>query len=111
MKNILAFLLFIFIIVALYGFAFTTPVLDEPTGKTIFTNSKCNTCHSVQSQNITTKKQNPVDLSQTGKNKTTELFTKYLKKLEKINNKNHPALWKGTDPELETLTKWLVTLK
>lgn len=111
MKNIVAYLLFVFTIVALYGFAFSNPVLDDPPGKTIFVNNKCNTCHSIQTQGVTTKKTNPVDLSTIGKSYKADFLMKYLQKTEKINNKNHPAAWKGTDPDLETLTKWLGTLK
>lgn len=83
------------------------------TGKDIFTDAKCNTCHSITSQGITSKQADKYpDLSKIGEKKiATETLKKYLLKEEKINDKNHAVKFKGTDEELTTLVNWLNTLK
>lgn len=98
-------------IVALYGFAFTISSNPDGDGKKIFTDNKCNMCHTVTSQGIESKKSDAKDLSTVGQDKTTELLTKYLKKEAKLNDKDHKSSFKGSDEDLKILVDWLLTLK
>ncbi|MCE1188969.1 MAG: cytochrome c [Ignavibacteria bacterium] len=112
MKNVLLYLLTAVMIVALYGAAFAnTP--DEPAGKKVFTDAKCSACHSVQTAGIEAKmkKKDTPDLGGIVTKKNAELVKKYLVKQEKINDKNHPAQFKGTPEELAKLVEWLGTVK
>jgi mono/diheme cytochrome c family protein len=111
MKNIAAFLSFVFAIVILFGFTFSINGNSEPDGKKIFVDKKCGTCHSVTSQDLTSKKKDASDLSDAGEKGNAEFMAKYLTKKEKIDGKEHKAAWKGTDEELKTLSEWLAGLK
>ncbi len=114
MKTVFYYLTSFIIILTLFGFSFLNISSNtEPEGQKIFTDSKCNTCHSIKSLNIEAKlkKKDIVDLSVIGKSVNADLLNKYLMKKEKINDKQHPALFKGTEKELEVLSKWLCTLK
>lgn len=106
-KSIFVTLVATFLVV---GFVFAqTP----KSGKDIFTDSKCNTCHSVTSQGIASKQADKYpDLSKIGEKKiAVETLKKYLLKEEKINDKNHAVKFKGTDEDLTILVNWLNTLK
>lgn len=111
MRNIIAYLTSIIIIVALYGFAFTISSNDDPAGKKIFVDQKCNMCHTVKSAGIESKKSDATDLSNVGAELKSEEMIKYLKKETKLNDKNHKASFKGSDEELIKLVEWLSTLK
>lgn len=111
MKNIIIYLVVVVTIVALYGFAFAFTGNPEGDGKKIFTDNKCNMCHTIQSQGIESKKSDAVDLSNVGKDKTAELLNKYLKKEAKVNDKDHKSSFKGSDEDLKILVDWLLTLK
>jgi mono/diheme cytochrome c family protein len=84
---------------------------DDP-GKTIFLDQKCNMCHAVEAAGITAKSagKNP-DLSAAGANKTADWFVKYLKKEEALDGKKHAKGFTGKDEDLQTLAKWLESLK
>lgn len=102
------------IAIVVVSFLFTTMITAEsPTGKDIFVNSKCNTCHAIKSQDITSKQADKYpDLSNVGdKGITAENLVKYLNKEFDINGKKHPVKFKGTEDELKTLVDWLLTLK
>ena len=111
MKNIAAFLAFIFAVVFLFGFTFSINEYGDPDGKQIFVDKKCGTCHTVTSQELTSKKKDALDLSNSGVKGDAEFFAKYLNKKVKIDGKDHKTAFKGTEKELETLSNWLVTLK
>lgn len=111
MKNIIAYLGIIIVIVALYGFAFTISSNDDPQGKKIFVEQKCNMCHTVKSVGIESKKSDATDLSNVGAEMKSEDIIKYLKKEMKLNNKDHKTAFKGSDEELKKLVEWLSTLK
>ncbi len=111
MKNIIIYLLFVFTIVALFGFAFTVGQVKEPEGKKIFLQNKCTMCHSVHALNIKSEKKEAVDLSKPGNNLTEDFVTMFLTKSEKLNNKKHKVSFKGSEKELSTLAKWIVSLK
>jgi cytochrome c2 len=111
MKNIITYLSIITVIVALYGFAFTLSSNDDPAGKKIFIDNKCNMCHTVKSAGIESKKSDATDLSNVGAQMKSEDIMKYLKKEMKLNNKDHKTAFKGSDEELTKLVEWLSTLK
>jgi hypothetical protein len=111
MKNIAAFLVFVFTIVFLFGFTYSINGNSEPDGKQIFVDKKCSSCHTVTSANITSKKKDASDLSNAGAAGDAEFMAKYLTKKEKIDDKVHKAPWKGTEQELKTVSEWLVSLK
>lgn len=80
--------------------------------KKLFTDKKCNVCHSIEAVGIKKKpNQKPPDLSTVGSEKTAEFLVKYLKKQETIEGRKHMGTFKGSDEELEALTKWLGSLK
>ena len=111
MKNVLAYILFLFFIIALYGVAFAGPG-EEPAGKKVFVDSKCGTCHAVESAKLVTKSKKPApDLSSIGTAKKADFLHKYLMKQEKIEGKAHPVAFKGSEEDLKKLTEWLGTLK
>jgi hypothetical protein len=111
MKNTFFFILFISAIVALFAFAFSFSQSTELDGQQIFADSKCIKCHSVESLEIVSSKDKPLDLSNVGADKDAEFLKKYLVKEEMINDKKHKTKFKGSDEELNTLVDWLLTLK
>jgi len=111
MKNILIYLGLVITIVALYGFAFTIADEKSDDGKKVFVDNKCNMCHTVTVAGIESKKSDASDLSTTGKDRTVEFLTKYLKKEAKLDDKDHKSSFKGTDEDLGKLVDWLSTLK
>jgi len=111
MKNILIYLGLVITIVALYGFAFTIADEKSDDGKKVFVDNKCNMCHTVTVAGIESKKSDASDLSTTGKDRTVEFLTKYLKKEAKLDDKDHKSSFKGTDEDLAKLVDWLSTLK
>jgi hypothetical protein len=91
-------------------------------GKGLFLQYKCNSCHTIEAQQVVKKedkseesdsksKKKPPDLSGVGKKHTGEWITKYLNKLESIEKEKHPKKFRGTEAELKTLSTWLSTLK
>lgn len=111
MKNISLYLLFVFGIVVLYGFAYSTSIVDDPDGKSVFVDKKCQMCHTVQSFEITSNKKDATDLSSVGNEMSVELIVSYLKKETEFNGKLHPPAFRGTDEELQALSVWLGSLK
>lgn len=111
MKNIAVFLAFIVTVVFLFGFTYSMNEYSGPDGKKIFVDKKCTMCHSVTSQDITSKKKDAVDLSITGASGDAEFMVKYLNKKEKIEGKQHKAPFKATEEETKALTEWLAGLK
>ena len=111
MKNTLFFILFISAIVALFGFAFSFSQDKDLDGKQIFIDSKCNNCHIVTSMEITSKKDDAVDLSNAGSIGDAQLIKSYLLKETKLNDKNHKIKFKGSEAEFNALVNWLLSLK
>lgn len=90
----------------------TTAVAAEALdGKAIFLAQKCNMCHSVSSAAIEGKAQSEStkgpDISTASIKADDATLGKYLRKLEKINDKLHKKEFKGTDEELAALISWL----
>jgi len=111
MKNTFFFVLFISAIVALFAIAFSFAQDQGIDGKKIFVDAKCNSCHTVTSMEITSKKDDATDLSNAGALGDAQLIKSYLMKEAKINDKEHKMKFKGTDEELNGLVNWLLTLK
>jgi len=111
MKNIVAFLGFIFTVVFLFGFTYSINGYADPDGKQIFVDKKCTTCHTVNSAQVMSKKKDAVDLSNVGASGNSDFISKYLNKKEKIDGKDHKTAFKGTEKELQTLSDWLAGLK
>ena len=99
------------------------PATAAKDGKTLFLDNKCNTCHTIQAQSIAKKKaeatdakeekseKKPPDLSSVGLERTAAWMSKYLMKTEAIKGEKHGRKFRGTEPELATLTTWLETQK
>lgn len=111
MKNTFFFIVFISTIVALFAFAFSFSQDQDLDGKQIYIDSKCNNCHTVTSMEITSKKDDASDLSNTGALGDAQLMKSYLLKEAKINDQDHKLKFKGTEAELDVLVDWLLTLK
>lgn len=103
------FVLFVFAIVGLYGFAFS--MNTEDPGQKVFVDQKCGSCHTVTAADLTSKNKKATDLSSVGKEYKADFLEKYLAKKEKIDGKEHKAAFKGSDKELKDLAKWLESLK
>ncbi len=102
------------IAIVVVTFLFTSMITAEKsTGKDIFVNAKCNTCHAIKSQDITSKQADKYpDLSNFGNSGVSEENAiKYLNKEFDINGKKHPVKFKGSEEELKTMVEWLLTLK
>jgi hypothetical protein len=111
MKDTLYFVVFISVIVALFAFAFSFSRDGDIDGKQVFTDSKCNNCHTVTSVEITSKKSDASDLSNAGTLGEANLLKSYLLKEAKINDQDHKLKFKGSGAELDALVNWLLTLK
>jgi cytochrome c553 len=110
MRNIMLYLMLVVAIVFLYGFSYSINAHDSE-GKKVFTDKKCMSCHTVESEGIESKKKDAHDLSTVGTDRDADFFMKYLKKEEKIEGKEHKIAFKGTDEELKDLADFLATLK
>lgn len=85
---------------------------DAEQGKIIFRENKCQSCHSIEAAGMKKKpNQKPPDLSAVGSEHEAAFLTAFLKKKETINERKHAVSFKGSDEELDTLVKWLVSLK
>jgi CxxC motif-containing protein (DUF1111 family) len=111
MKDTFLYVLFISAIVALFAFAFSFSQDQDSNGKQIFMDSKCNNCHTVTSNEITSRKDDAVDLSNVGSVGDAQLISNYLLKEAKINEKDHKIKFKGSEAELNALSDWLSSLK
>ncbi|MGE5621120.1 MAG: c-type cytochrome [archaeon] len=84
----------------------------DADGKKIFEANKCTMCHSLKAEKIeATGKSKAPDLSTVGATQKPEWIEKFLKKNEKLEGKQHPIVFKGTDAELKTLATWLASHK
>ncbi len=81
-------------------------------GKTIFTDEKCDRCHSIRALGIKHTGQKEIsDLSNAGSLYSREFIVKYLNREESIKGKKHLKNLKSEGADIETLAKWLSTLK
>jgi cytochrome c551/c552 len=110
MKNLFVYLVFVFIIVLLFGFAYSINP-EGGDGKSLFVEKKCNTCHSVEVAQVESKKKDAVDLSKVGDKHNADFLAKFITKKEKIDDKEHKIVLKGTEEEIKTISEWLSSLK
>ena len=95
-----------------------------PAGQKVFTEAKCQMCHTVYSAGIgeppaeDAKKEEeeeaaagPPDLSMAGAGRTAEWISLFLQKKEALNDKKHVKSFEGSDEDLAALAGWLLTLK
>jgi mono/diheme cytochrome c family protein len=85
----------------------------EDPGKKAFLDNKCNMCHSVSAEAIekkTTASKAP-DLSGIGAKQNADSIVKFLKKEMDMNGKKHSKSWTGKDADLQSIAKWLESLK
>lgn len=89
-------------------------------GKELFLASKCNKCHTVESQGIAQlpvagteePSKKPVDLSKIGNEHDAAFVRSWLLREVADEGKKHKApKFKGTDAELGTLADWVAALK
>lgn len=83
-------------------------------GKAAFLENKCNTCHSIDSQEIAKKseKMKGTDLSNIGNQaESVEWLKGYIKKEIKKDDEAHKKTWKGSEEQLDAIVEWLMTLK
>jgi mono/diheme cytochrome c family protein len=111
MKNITIYLLLVLSVVALYGFAYAIADNDEPAGKKLFIDNKCNMCHTVKLVGIESKKSDASDIKTLDKEKSTEFWMQYLMKKEKLNGKDHKTAFKGSEEDLAKIVEWLLTIE
>jgi len=115
-KKFFISIVFLFACFVLVGSAICADT--EPAGKKIFVDSKCNVCHSIDSQGVAKKgtaakpgdKKFP-DLSTVGDQRTADWIAKFVSKKEVLNGKKHSKGWTGKEEDLKTLTEWLASLK
>jgi mono/diheme cytochrome c family protein len=91
---------------------------ESESGKKLFLDNKCNSCHAVESRGIQKKgaassgeKKGPPDLSGIGSARKAEWLTGYMKKENDIQGKKHIKAWTGNDEDLATIVKWMESLK
>ncbi|MBX7151088.1 cytochrome c [bacterium] len=97
-------------VISLFGSSGYTQTKDD--GKTIFLATKCQLCHSIQSDGIERSgKKEYSDLSKIGAKRTADWIMKYLKKQETIDGVKHMKVLTNNDTEIETLAKWLASHK
>ncbi len=110
------FLIHVGLIALVFVFFSCSVFAEDSPGKKIFIDSKCNVCHSIDSQGVakkttSNKPDGPPDLSNVGALHKADWMTKYLNKEEARNDKKHIKAWTGKKEDLEILVKWLETLK
>ena len=101
-------------ILAILAFVFVMPVsAADEAGKKLFTDNKCNSCHSIQSQGIdkTMASSKAPDLSEVGSTRDAQWISNYLEKKADIEGKKHVKGWTGSADDLKVLSDWLSTLK
>jgi len=95
------------------GFSFNS--FQDPDGKKILEENKCDKCHSVSTVGIeaekTTGKMAGGDLIDLGEKYEAEWISKYIKKEADKEGKSHKKEFKGSDEELQALVDWLLEQK
>lgn len=110
MKNVVVYFALAASVILFFGFAYSYNP-EGGDGKSIFTEKKCITCHSVESEGIESKKKDAVDLSNVGDKFNAEFLAKFLVKEEKIDGEAHKTVMKGTEEEIKTVSEWMASLK
>ena len=89
-------------------------------GKAVFTELKCNSCHSVDSQGIKAVEEEPeegeepvkpTDLSDAGGKHDAKWIKDWLMKKVDVDGKKHRKKFAGTPAQLDAVATWLASLK
>ena len=95
--------------------AIAAPSFADDAGKKAFVDAKCGRCQTIASADITasvkSEKMKGPDLDKIGAQRDAEWITKFVEREIQLDEKNHKSAWKGSDEELETISKWLASLK
>lgn len=93
----------------------------DEEGKAIFLKSKCNTCHTIESQEIAQLApegegeeedgEKPKDLSDVGSRRDAKWIKGWLTKQVEVDGKTHRKRFGGQPPELDALAAWLASLR
>lgn len=81
--------------------------------KELFTDNKCNMCHSVPKADIKSKMPTkyPELPNKIAKETKIDDLVKFIKQETKLNGKKHGLKFKGNDEELKSILKWLQEIK
>ncbi|MBT8386339.1 MAG: cytochrome c [Ignavibacteria bacterium] len=100
---------------ALFVLGFSFNSFDDPDGKKLFEDNKCNLCHSVSTVGIEAEKKAGKmaggDLIDLADSYEADWIVKYVKKETEKEGKSHKKPFKGTDEELQALVDWLLEQK
>jgi mono/diheme cytochrome c family protein len=109
MKRYLVGTLFVGSLLAILALAPASDTLAAADGKAVFDAQKCSMCHSVQTLGITAKTKAEEMLGKDLSKVETDpaLLAKYLRKQEKIGDKDHKKEIKISDEEMTALIDWL----
>lgn len=112
MKKLLPFVLTTFCFLASSLLLAQESKTEDP-GKKAFLDNKCNICHSVSAEGIEKKTaaSKAPDLSGIGAKQNADVLVKFLKKEVDMNGKKHSKTWTGKDADLQSMAKWLESLK
>ena len=94
--------------------SFAMPRAQAADGKQLFQDNKCNTCHSIKSQQVESTKKGDdkiVDLSKVGNSHDSAWIKQWLNKEAEKDGKKHKKKWSGSEGDLDTLVNWLASLK
>ena len=113
MKKGMVFLGSAFLVLAFLMASVPMVKADDAAGQKLFTDHKCNTCHSIDSQKVVKKmaSSKAPDLSTVGDERNSEWIVKWLNKEEALDGKKHPSTWSGKPEEQKALADWLASLK
>jgi hypothetical protein len=102
---------------AMIGAASINNLAAGADGKAIFTDSKCQNCHSIDALGIKRTAEPkageliPADLSGEGLKHNADWFTGWLNKEVELDGHKHLKKFKGSAGDLTTLSNWLATMK
>ena len=107
------------LLVFVLSFALMTINAQDKTkkdGKTVFVESKCVTCHTINIFDLKPEKkpklkETPPDLSYIGDEFKADFIMKWVTKKVKLHGEKHPFKYEGTDEDLTILANWLESLK
>ena len=89
--------------------------VDASTLEPSFEELKCNRCHALEKFEIeattTSEKMLGPDLSDVGAKRDAEWLAKFLQREIELDGSKHKSPWKGDEKQLESLSKWLASLR
>ncbi len=97
--------------------AVSAPVADDAEAKRIFSEYKCNTCHTLKAKGIALTGEpdedgkDAPDLSKAGEKRDKKWIASYLLKKKEIDGEKHKKRFSGSKAELKAIATWLAGLK